>query len=126
MDCKVCQHDSQKRKEWGCDEDLQEVPESLHFACFYCVKDDADPNCHLCEGRGWWGPKRCPRTIVGHRENRVCESSVLLEYHLPSAGGWEDQAAKWHLAVALVSRERAGYEKQARDLDASKAKTGAK
>lgn len=126
MDCSICRHDTQKRKEWGCDEDLDEVPKNLRFVCFYCKEDNADPDCHLCKGSGEWGPKRCPNTIVGHRERSICNSSMLLEYHLPSAGGWEDQAAKWQQAVALVGRERAAYEKQSRDIDASKRKTGAK
>lgn len=126
MDCKVCHRDPAKRQEWGCDQELDAVPESLDFDCFLCERENPDPECPACDGAGWWGPKRCPNKIVGYRETKICEQSRLLEYHLPSAGGWEDQSYKWQQAIGVVTAERAAYEKEARDIERSKMKTGAK
>ena len=108
--CRVCRGDAGKRAEWGC-----VVPTAKpweHIDCFVCDDRPADlaagaTKCVACDGTRKLPLHRCPWSMIGPREQFVCEVATMVEAgHSPwPDAGWAEWPATFCDALQLVLHE---------------------
>lgn len=129
--CSICQKDTdearQKRKRWGCDEELSDSEwarsaaegDALEFEpCYRC--HGKDPDCQVCEGSNTWKLLRCPYACVEQWHFDVCTAVDLLQVGVTAfAGGWFEQPALLVRAsqIAMAERNRIDKARRKRDQD---------
>lgn len=106
MRCGAACKSPEARRQWGCDGPAQLRPGQrgvFHVPCWACNHEGGAGSCAVCDGFGRVWQSRCPTALWEPWLSEFLRSLVAYrDGHLPAAGGMNDQAQPWSVAVRVA------------------------